>query len=280
MTSYWPAMVVSLIAHGLIIALVMLGWKHQPPSKSYKPPSSVKATLVEMKPKGKEGAKKKPKDSRLEREKQRLAQEQQKKRAQELANKKKLAQQQAARHAEQKKKAARAKALAAQKAKEKALAKQKLKREKLRREELMRQAEAERKTLEAQQFKDNLAQEQKRLEAERKIDALAQQVEEDERLAQSFIELIKERIRLNWSRPPSARNNMETLLIIRLIPTGEVVEVTIAKSSGNAAFDRSAIQAVKKARQFVEIKQMPTRVFEKEGFRQITLMFNPQDLRQ
>ena len=81
-----------------------------------------------------------------------------------------------------------------------------------------------------------------------------------------------------WSRPPSARNGMETLLSIQLIPTGEVVSVSVLKSSGNGAFDRSAINAVEKAGSFPELKNLPPREFERT-FRRFRLLFRPEDLR-
>jgi TonB family protein len=81
-----------------------------------------------------------------------------------------------------------------------------------------------------------------------------------------------------WSRPPSARNGMEVLLALQLIPTGEVVSVTVVKSSGNTAFDRSAVNAVQKAEQFPELKDLPPREFEKT-FRRFRLLFRPEDLR-
>jgi colicin import membrane protein len=55
-----------------------------------------------------------------------------------------------------------------------------------------------------------------------------------------------------------------------------VVGVRIIKSSGNPAFDLSAEQAVKKVDSFVEIKDMPSRIFEAQ-FRRFTLRFSPED---
>ena len=72
----------------------------------------------------------------------------------------------------------------------------------------------------------------------------------DEELALSYVSLIARTIEDNWSRPPSARNDMEAELILQLIPTGEVVSVSVARGSGNLAFDRSAMNAVKKAERF------------------------------
>ena len=108
-------------------------------------------------------------------------------------------------------------------------------------------------------------------------DVLLEQAE-DELLTASHTALIAEVVEANWSRPPSARNGMEAELVIRLIPTGEVVSVEVARSSGLAAFDRSAVVAVEKAGQFPELQKLPARVFEKD-FRRLRLKFKPEDLR-
>ena len=100
----------------------------------------------------------------------------------------------------------------------------------------------------------------------------------DEQLTASYIALIARAVEDNWSRPPSARNDMEAELLLQLIPTGEVVSVTLADSSGNDAFDRSAIMAVRKAERFPELQQLESRLFE-QNFRRLRLKFKPEDLR-
>ncbi len=99
-----------------------------------------------------------------------------------------------------------------------------------------------------------------------------------EELSASYAALIQQTVVNYWSRPPSARNGMEALLQIQLIPTGEVVSVSVLKSSGNGAFDRSAINAVEKAGSFPELKNLPPREFERT-FRRFRLLFRPEDLR-
>ena len=81
-----------------------------------------------------------------------------------------------------------------------------------------------------------------------------------------------------WTRPPSARNGMVSVLSIQLVPTGEVVGVSVLTSSGDAAFDRSAISAVERVGKFPEIAQLDSRVFE-TTFRRFQLIFRPEDLR-
>ena len=82
----------------------------------------------------------------------------------------------------------------------------------------------------------------------------------------------------NWNRPPSARRGMETMIRLQLVPTGRVVGVTVLKSSGDSAFDRSVEQAAFKADQFIELQKMSPSLFEKK-FRQVDVLFSPQDLR-
>ncbi len=98
----------------------------------------------------------------------------------------------------------------------------------------------------------------------------------DDEKAMAYVSQIQREIVENWSRPPSARNGMEALLRVFLVPTGEIVDVVLQDSSGNDAFDRSAILAVRKAERF----QVPgdSRQFER-NFREFTVLFRPEDLR-
>ena len=97
-------------------------------------------------------------------------------------------------------------------------------------------------------------------------------------LAAGYAALIQQTVINYWSRPASARNGMEAELSIQLIPTGEILSVTLVRSSGNSAFDRSAINAVEKAGSFPELRSLPAPEFEK-SFRRFRLLFRPEDLR-
>jgi len=98
----------------------------------------------------------------------------------------------------------------------------------------------------------------------------------DDEKALAYVGQIQRVIIHNWSRPPSARNGMQALLKVFLVPTGEVVEVVVIESSGNDAFDRSAVQAVRKAQQFAV--PADARQFER-NFREFSVLFRPEDLR-
>jgi colicin import membrane protein len=146
--------------------------------------------------------------------------------------------------------------------------------------ERQRQAEQQRRQqeLEQQRQREQADREAELAEAMEEEESL-RQAESDVELATSYIALITEAIQNQWNRPPSARNNMEAELVLQLVPTGDVVGVSVVKSSGNIAFDRSAEQAVLKVKQFPELKKLPPRVFE-NYFRRLRLKFRPEDLRR
>lgn len=264
MKSYWPAILVSLMGHGLLVWLAVWGWSSASPKPEIKKPSYVKATLVQLEEKAKPKPKPiKPKPPSTPKPKQDNAKKQK-----ELAKKqreKKLAEQKRLKKVE----AERKKQRAQKKAKEKAAADKKKKaQEKQRKEDLLAELEKERQ----QELVNSIEAEKVRIKAE-------QQAAKDDVLAQSYNHIIDARVSENWSRPPSARNDMVVLLRIQLIPTGDVVGVDIVKGSGDLAFDRSAERAVRKAERFPELKKLPNHIFEKH-FRTFSLSFEPKDLRQ
>jgi colicin import membrane protein len=134
-------------------------------------------------------------------------------------------------------------------------------------EELRRQRQEAERQRRASEFTEAQAAEEARINAQK-----------EEQAVNSYMQLIQQRVTENWSRPPSARLGMAALIRIQLVPTGRVVGVTILKSSGDSAFDRSVEQAVFKVEQFVLLQGMDTILFEKR-FRSFILDFEPTDLR-
>jgi len=57
-----------------------------------------------------------------------------------------------------------------------------------------------------------------------------------------------------------------------------VVGVSVLQSSGNTAFDRSAMTAVERVGRFPEVTKLDNRTFE-ANFRRFQLIFKPEDLR-
>lgn len=105
-----------------------------------------------------------------------------------------------------------------------------------------------------------------------------QQQQENTALISQYGAAMRAEITNNWSRPPSARNEMVVVLEIQLLPTGDVVNVAVVESSGNIALDRSALLAVEKVGRFTVLQGMPSNLFEAE-FRRTVLRFKPSDLR-
>jgi colicin import membrane protein len=240
----WPAGV-SIALHGALLAFILMGWESSPQQIKPQTPQYIEAKLVELTPKAQAAAAKPEQVQKVDLTQQRREREQ----AEQRERERRVAEQ-------ERKKAEEAR-----------------QREQERQRELERQAERERRAERERQQRQ--AELEKALQAERGMVLEEQYATE----AQSYTQAIKRRIEDNWSRPTSARNNMQAVLEIQLVPTGRVVSVSVIKSSGNAAFDRSAEQAVRQVDVFPEVKDMPPEVFERY-YRRFNLLFNPQDLRQ
>jgi outer membrane biosynthesis protein TonB len=80
----------------------------------------------------------------------------------------------------------------------------------------------------------------RKLEAKEKVKAKAKELTDEEKEKSKYMQIIARTISKNWYRPPAARNNMRTVLKIKLTPAGKVQYVQILDTSGNRAFDLSA----------------------------------------
>jgi colicin import membrane protein len=105
----------------------------------------------------------------------------------------------------------------------------------------------------------------------------AQALSAENQLIAQYKAIIHDVVSSNWIQPPSARNGMQVVINLKLVPTGEIVACVIVQSSGDAVFDRSALQAVDRAGSFPELKDLPIAVFER-NFRDFNLLFSPEDL--
>ena len=135
------------------------------------------------------------------------------------------------------------------------------KRELAEREELERQQEAERNRA----FEENAAE------------AQAEAARTEFELVQSATAIIQQAVQQVWNRPPSARNGMRAILQIQMLPTGELLDVRITQTSGDAAFDRASENAVYSAAPFTELRDLPINIFN-ANFRTLSLIFQPEDL--
>jgi colicin import membrane protein len=259
-SSYTLPAIASVSLHLVLFVLVFWGWQASSTEKQTIKPRYIEAKIVQIEAAAPKAAPPKPEPRKIDVAARREEAERQRREAEARRVAEQRRQQQAEARREERKELQRKE----QERKEQ---------ERLAQEAAERQRRAEeQKQAEQQRMQQVLAEE---LEAERS----RLQAQENATVAQSYTALISDRIERNWSRPPSARNDMKCELSIQLVPTGRVVSVNILKSSGNSAFDRSAEQAVWKAEQFPELQQVPSTVFE-HYFRQLKLVFSPEDLRQ
>jgi len=266
LNGYPLAVVVAISLHILLLGgLVYLQSNSQSQALELIQPTVIKALLIEENPQV--ANQRAQENRRLEakrRETERANAAAQKKREEQAAEKKR--QEEAAKKREEQR-------IAQQRADAQALAK----REKAQAERDREQAEARQaKQREEQAQRDREAQQRKERE-EAQNAAAAEAASSEFELVQSATGLIQQLVTDNWSRPPSARNGMRAVIQIKMLPTGELVDVRITQSSGDPAFDRSAENAVYRAAPFAELTALPIRVFN-QNFRTLSLIFQPEDL--
>ena len=88
-----------------------------------------------------------------------------------------------------------------------------------------------------------------------------------------YIPYIQQKIQRNWIRPAGSPPGMSCLILVKLIPGGEVVDARVVRSSGDALFDRSVETAVLKASPL----PLPEDPAMFKYFREINFNFNPDN---
>ena len=95
-----------------------------------------------------------------------------------------------------------------------------------------------------------------------------------EKAMANALDAMVSRITRSWVRPPDAIAGKEVYFRLSLSTDGGVEDVRIIRSSGDKAFDKSAVEAAKRAAPFKETLQFSPGIFE-EKFRNITVKFSP-----
>ncbi len=99
-------------------------------------------------------------------------------------------------------------------------------------------------------------------------------------VAASYDDVIRRYVSEQWRRPPTARNGMVVEVRISMLPSGDITDAVILRSSGDAGFDQSALQAVRNVGRIPEMQQLSREspaTFDRL-YRQRTLRFKPEDL--
>ena len=132
-------------------------------------------------------------------------------------------------------------------------------------QEKKRKAEAERK-------KKAAAEAARRKEAEQALQAQLAEEQAQHALSQ-YIPHIQAKIQRNWLRPPGSSAGLSCLILVKLIPGGEVVDARVMRSSGDPLFDRSVETAVLKASPL----PLPQDTALFKHFREIQFIFIPDE---
>jgi len=142
---------------------------------------------------------------------------------------------------------------------------------------------------------DEAAKQRKAQEAARKAvedkkaGALAELLSEDTQYQQTVADtvgpdtsgnlddLIIRLVSEQWVRPPSARNGMAVTVVIEMLPDGTITNASVTQSSGDPAFDASAVAAVRNVGRIREMQQLDSKTFN-ALYRSRRAVFKPEDL--
>ncbi len=257
------AFIIALVFHVMILSALFINWQMDEPKKivmeqgdiiqvtsvdanSYETEikkieqekqakRNLEMQRLEKQRKAKALKEKKKKQEQLRRKKEKQLKAEEVKRKKALAKKKKAEQEKKRKEAE--KKAAQAKQKKAEQKRQEALKKEKLEKQRLK----------EKKHQEAEQKR--IAEEKKhQAEVKRQEErAIAERKRLSKGIINRHIAMISQKIERNWRQPLDAPSNLKCKVDISLLPSGKVISVKVAQSSGNASFDRSVETAVRKA---------------------------------
>lgn len=276
------AAVTALIFHVVLIAVLVVSFSFTDRSsvtvQQGQAPESIEAAAIdENEIRQRQARLKEAERRKLEAEKRRQQAAAEKKRRAAEAKKR---EQQAA--AEKKRRIAEAKKreqeAAAEKKRLAALAAQKKEAER-KRKEAERQLELERQQREAAEQKARQAEiarqeaelQAQQAEAERQA-RLRQQAMQSE--IQKYRALIQQQIVRHWQIPAGTPDNRHCTVRVRLIPSGDVMDVKIIRGSGDPAFDRSVEAAVKRAAP-LPVPPVESGLFDQ--FREVNFEFEPRN---
>ncbi len=133
----------------------------------------------------------------------------------------------------------------------------------------------EKQKLNTQELKDFLNEENQEIaQLQQHVNQQAQQTADQAAIAE-YVGLIKQKIQRHWTKSLTTNDSIKVTLKIVMLPGGEVINVSVLASSGNAVFDRSATQAVQKAKTLPVPNEM--RLFN-QYFKILVVLFRSDDL--
>jgi colicin import membrane protein len=132
-------------------------------------------------------------------------------------------------------------------------------------------------------MREQVAMEQEKLNEERRRAEDARRKAESEKTAQKlaatardkalaeYVNRIRAKVRQNWILPQDLQGNPQCTFQVVQLPTGEVIDVRLLKSSGNAAYDEAVHRAILKS------SPLPPPASREQFYRELELTFRPRD---
>ena len=123
-----------------------------------------------------------------------------------------------------------------------------------------------------QRIREQLAQEQKAMQAREKQDVLKQFAQPAAGLPDAaYIDRIRTRIKSHIVLPSDIKGNPEAIFDVVQIPSGDVINVRLVKSSGHQLYDDAVERAIKKS------SPLPKPDRPEQFVREFTLRFKPYE---
>jgi colicin import membrane protein len=125
-------------------------------------------------------------------------------------------------------------------------------------------------------MREELAREQVALQTERERQTIKDQLARDASAARNkgldeYIARIRAKVQGNWLLPPDLKGNPEAIFKVVQLPTGEVLDVKLVRSSGIRAYDQAVERAILKS------SPLPKPPNEALFNRELELKFKPRD---
>jgi colicin import membrane protein len=125
-------------------------------------------------------------------------------------------------------------------------------------------------------MQEQLAREQKAIDQDRQVREAKERVAREQAAARAsalgqYIGQIQRKVRSGWILPQDLQGNPEAVFNVVQLPTGEIISVRLAKSSGNAAYDAAVERAILKA------SPLPLPAQRDLFDRELKLTFRPRD---
>ena len=98
----------------------------------------------------------------------------------------------------------------------------------------------------------------------------------ERREVQITIALIQDRINSIWKKPSLGNKNIQSEFVINLAPSGEILSFDLISSSGDKAFDESALAALSSISFITEVIGLDRKYFER-NFRSFNLVFKSKN---